>query len=253
MFKEAIVRRPCKAMTKGITQAGLGIPDYKLALQQHDQYIRALETCGLTITLVEADENFPDSVFIEDTAVLTRKFAIVTNPGPSSRKEEIVGVIPTLKAKFRTIEYIAAPGTLEGGDVMLAGNTFFVGKSDRTNSDGIRQFQKIVSKHGYQMVSVDMPQILHLKTGLSYLENNQILLTEDYTASTALNHFDKIITDSSEAYAANSLWVNEKVLVPAGFPSTRKKIEKAGYETLEVDVSEFRKLDGGLSCLSLRF
>jgi len=240
-------------MRKGITHAGLGMPNYKLALKQHDQYIRALETCGLKINLVEANEHFPDSVFIEDTAVLTREFAIVTNPGPSSRKEEVAGVVPTLKAKFRTIEYIAAPGTLEGGDVMLAGNTFFVGKSDRTNSDGIRQFQKIVSKHGYEMVTVDMPEILHLKTGLSYLENNQLLLTEDYTASAALYRFDKIITDSSEAYAANSLWVNEKVLVPNGFPSTRKKIEKAGYETLEVDVSEFRKLDGGLSCLSLRF
>jgi len=251
-FTKAIVRRPCENMLQGITSKDLGAPDYSLALKQHDQYIRTLESCGLEVIVLEKNNTFPDSVFIEDTAVLTKEFAIITNPSPKARKEEIVGVIPTLKHLYKTIEYIAAPGTLEGGDIMMIDNTFYIGKTARSNEEGIRQFSEIVKKHGYQAIVVEVANLLHLKTGIASLEHNNILVTSDLSNHPAFQKYNKILPNPDEAYAANSLNINEQILIPKGFKQTKTRIEKLGYQTIEIDTSEFRKLDGGLSCLSLR-
>ncbi|MBR5489696.1 MAG: N(G),N(G)-dimethylarginine dimethylaminohydrolase, partial [Oscillospiraceae bacterium] len=147
MFKNVIVRRPCRALTEGITSnPQLGKPDYEKALSQHDAYIAALRSCGVEVTVLPADERYPDSCFVEDPAVLTRRCAIITNPGAPSRngeKDEIVAAVKSFYAE-EDIEYIRAPGTLEGGDVMMVGDHFYVGRSARTNAEGIAQFIAIL-------------------------------------------------------------------------------------------------------------
>lgn len=253
MFSKAIVRKPCEEMIHGITSASLGKPDFWLALKQHEAYTDALRSCGLDVTVLEADPSFPDSTFVEDVALCTSRFAVLTNPGAPSRSGEREAMAPHLDSFFSVVEKIAFPGTLDAGDVMMVGEHFYIGISDRTNENGAAQLISILEKHGKTGEKVPLREMLHLKTGVSYLENNHMLVFGEFCRHKAFEAFNKIEVDEAESYAANSLWVNNKVLVPRGFPSTLNKIQEAGYHTLVLDVSEFRKLDGGLSCLSLRF
>ncbi len=256
MFKNVIVRRPCKAMVEGITSAPeLGKPDYGLALRQHDAYIEAMKSCGVEVTVLPPDESFPDSCFVEDPAVLTTKCAIITNPGASSRNMETGAMIPVIKQFYPEdkIESIKSPGTLEGGDVMMAGSHFYIGRSNRTNEEGIRQFIEILEKYGFTGSEVPLYKVLHLKTGVTYIENNNLLVSGEFIHKPDFAEFNKIIVPEEEAYGANCIWVNGTVIVPEGYPLVLEAVKKAGYETITVDTSEFRKLDGGLSCLSLRF
>ncbi len=252
-FKQAIVRRPCSNMVKGITSAELGFPSYDLALKQHDQYMSALNKCGLHIEILDADENFPDSTFIEDVALCTPKCAIITRPGADSRKGETKGIEKTLRRYYEKIESIATPGTIEAGDIMMVGDKYFIGISERTNIDGANQMIKILESYGYEGIKVPLKKMLHLKTGLSYLENNNLLISGEFLEDPLFDDFNKIPISHPEYYAANSLWINGTVIIPDGFPETKRKIRNADYEMIAVDVSEFQKLDGGLSCLSLRF
>lgn len=256
MFKNVIVRRPCKAMVEGITSAPqLGNPDYKLALKQHDNYIEALKKCGVEVTVLDACERFPDSCFVEDAAVITKKCAIITNPGAMSRNREAEMIVPAIKKFFSDdkIEYIVDPGTLDGGDVMMVGDHFYIGKSARTNKEGIRQFIAFLEKHGLTGSEVTLEKVLHLKTGVNYLENNNMLVSGEFETKAEFQKYNRIPIPSSESYAANCIWVNNKVIVPEGYPAVEKAVRGAGYEVLLVDTSEYKKLDGGLSCLSLRF
>lgn len=256
MFKNVIVRRPCKAMVEGITSAPeLGKPDHALALQQHDDYIAALKQCGVEVTVLPADERYPDSCFVEDPAVITRKCAIITNPGAESRNGEKDEIIGAVKKFFNDdqIEYIKAPGTLEGGDVMMVGDHFYVGRSARTNEEGIRQFIAILEKHGLTGSEVTLEEVLHLKTGVNYLENNNMLVSGEFVTKPEFEKYNRFEIPQEEAYAANCIWVNGTVIVPKGYPAVEKAVRDMGYEVILVDTSEYRKLDGGLSCLSLRF
>lgn len=256
MFKNVIVRKPAKSMVEGITSnPQLGKPDYEKAMQQHECYIEALKSCGVNVTVLPAMEEFPDSCFVEDTAVLTPNCAIISNPGADTRREESKYMVDTIKKFYREdqIEYITAPGTMEGGDVMMVGNHFYIGLSARTNEEGCRQFIAALEKHGHTGSIVPLTKVLHLKTGLAYLENNNLLVAGEFVEKEDFAKFNKIVITEDESYSANCIWVNNKVLVPAGYPTTKANIEKAGYEVIEVDTSEYRKIDGGLSCLSLRF
>lgn len=255
-FNNVIVRRPCRAVCDGITSAPeLGQPIYEKALAQHDKYIEALKKCGVEVTVLEADERYPDSCFVEDPALITRECAIITNPGAASRngeKKEIIGAVRKFFPEDR-IEYIKEPGTLEGGDVMMVGDTFYVGLSARTNAEGIKQLGEILNKYGMECVEVPLEKVLHLKTGVNYIENNNMLVSGEFITKPEFEKYNKIIIPEEEAYAANCIWVNDTVIVPEGYPAVLKAVQDAGYDTLVVDTSEFRKIDGGLSCLSLRF
>lgn len=255
MFKNVIVKTPCSKVTEGITTANLGKPDYQHALAQHQGYIDALKKCGVQVTLLSADEAYPDSCFVEDVAVVTEKCAIITNPGAPTRKGEIEAIGPVLKKFYdpAVIEHISAPGTLEGGDVMRVDNCFYVGASARTNKEGIRQFAEILAKYGFDCREVPLEKVLHLKTGVNYLADNVMLVSGEFVDKPCFASFKKIVIPEEESYAANCIYVNGTVLVPAGFPKTKEAIEQAGFPVLLVDTSEFRKIDGGLSCLSLRF
>ena len=256
MFHNVIVRRPCRALVEGITSnPQLGKPDYELALKQHDSYIEALKQCGVQVTVLPADERYPDSCFVEDPAVITRMCAIITNPGAPSRngeKDEIIGAVRSFFPEDK-IEYIRFPGTLEGGDVMMVGDHFYVGRSARTNEEGIRQFIAILEKHGLSGSEVTLEEVLHLKTGVNYLENGNMLVSGEFVTKPEFQQYNRVEIPQEEAYAANCIWVNGTVIVPAGFPAVKKAVEDLGYPVLLVDTSEYRMIDGGLSCLSVRF
>ncbi|MCR4673036.1 MAG: N(G),N(G)-dimethylarginine dimethylaminohydrolase [Lachnospiraceae bacterium] len=256
MFKNVIVRTPCPAVINGITSAPeLGKPNYEKALRQHEAYIEALKKCGVTVTVLPADDDFPDSCFVEDAAVITRCGTVITNPGASSRKGEQDRILPTIRSFFpeESIARIESPGTLEGGDVMMVGDRFYVGRSARTNAEGIRQFKAILAGWGLKGIEVPLKKVLHLKTGVNYIEQGNLLVSGEFIENPLFSDFHKILIPEEEAYAANCIWVNGTVIVPEGYPAVRQAIEKAGYPVLTVDTSEFRKIDGGLSCLSLRF
>jgi dimethylargininase len=240
-------------MVNGITTANLGAPDYHKALEQHSDYIKALKECGLQVTILTADENFPDSTFIEDTALMTPYCAIITNPGAPSRILETRSMLPVLREFYDKVEMIEAPGTIEAGDIMMVGKHFYIGLSQRTNPVGAEQMITILEKYNMTGSVVDLTEFLHLKTGLSYLENNHLLACGEFLNNAEFQQYNLLQVDSDEAYAANSVWINDTVLTPKGFSKTKRLIESAGYKVREVDVSEFQKLDGGLSCLSLRF
>jgi dimethylargininase len=253
MFTKAIVRKPGKSLVNGLTTAKLGIPDYNNALKQHANYIRALETAGLKVVVLEADENYPDSCFVEDVAVCTLESAILTNPGAQSRKGETSSMHAVLKKFYNTIHTIIEPATIEGGDVMFTEGTCYVGLSDRTNLAGAERLKSILKENGYSTVLVELDEVLHLKTALAYLGDGYLLATDDFAGNKLFSSFRTIRVPESELYAANCIRVNDYVIVPGGYPETRRLIQEAGFHTIEVDVSEFKKLDGGLSCLSLRF
>jgi dimethylargininase len=253
MFRNAIVCLPCNGIKDGLTTASLGKPDYFKALEQHSKYTEILRQTGLEVRILPEKELFPDSVFIEDIALCTPAFAVVTRPGAESRSEETRGIREVLEEFYSVIEEIRWPGTLEAGDVMMAGNNYFIGISNRTNSEGADQLIKILEKHEMRGSKVHLEKMLHLKSGVSYLDNNSLLVSGEFIDNKLFEGYTRIPVDKEESYAANSLWINGRVIVPEGFPGTRNKIEEAGFETIVLDVSEFRKIDGGLSCLSLRF
>jgi dimethylargininase len=252
-FTRAIVRTPCKALIHGLTTANLGLPDYEKALQQHAAYIQALEYCGLEVEVLPADERFPDSTFVEDVALCTPQCAIVTNPGAPSRTAERDLILASLSQYYEDIHVIQPPGNLEAGDVMVVGHHYYIGVSQRTNAAGAVQLIDCLNAYNMKGDVVPLQEVLHLKTGVSYLENNNLLVCGEFVDRPIFRAFNQIEVDADESYAANSLWINGTVLVPAGFPKTLKKIADLGYKTLELEMSEFEKVDGGLSCLSLRF
>jgi len=253
MFTKAIVRTPGKSMVDGLSTAGLGLPNYELALQQHAAYIAALKACGLEVTVLPADEAYPDSTFVEDVALLTPRCAIVTNPGAESRRGETAAIKPVLEDFYADIEEIREPGRVEAGDIMMVGEHFYIGLSERTNQVGAEQMIGFLEKYGMSGSVVTLSEMLHLKTGVVYLEHNNLLACGEFLKKPEFQQFNILEIDESESYAANCIWVNGTVLMPKGYPKARKMIADAGYPIIEVDVSEFKKLDGGLSCLSLRF
>ncbi|MFO7829850.1 MAG: arginine deiminase family protein [Bacteroidales bacterium] len=252
MFTKAIVRRPAETFANGITTSNLGKPNYNLALKQHDAYCDALIKCGLELTILEADPDYPDSCFVEDTAIVTKDFGIITRPGDQSRLGETEAIQEAL-SPLLPLHFIKEPGTVDGGDIMQVENNFYIGLSGRTNLPGAQQLSKILKAHHYDVFSIPVCNILHFKTGVNYLGDNNIILHKEFCSKDDLNAYHQIIVDTDEEYAANALRINDFVLIPAGFPKTKSAIEKLGYKTIAIEMSEFRKMDGGLSCLSLRF
>jgi dimethylargininase len=253
MFTRAIVRKPCKAMVKGLTTVNLGLPDYALACEQHQDYVAALQECGLLVTQLPALEDYPDSCFVEDIALLSKQVAIVTHPGAESRKGEVPHIAAVLKAFYPSPQYMSDKGHAEAGDIMMVGKHFYIGLSDRTNLAGATEIIDILNHHGLSGSTVKMNDMLHLKTGLSYIENDNLLAYGEMISSPNFDQYKRVAIDENEQYAANSVWINGTVLIPKGFPKTVKAVQGLGYKTREIAMSEFQKIDGGLSCLSLRF
>lgn len=253
IFKNAIVRKPCENLISGLTSADLGKPDYSKALVQHARYVQALQTCGVEVRVLNSDDAYPDSTFVEDVALLTPRCAIIMRPGAKTRRGETKGISPVIEEYYSNIEQIVAPGTLEAGDIMMVEDHYYIGLSTRTNVEGAEQLIQLLKQFDYTASIVNMQDMLHLKTGLAYLQNNVLLAFGEFLTKPEFRRFNIIEIPEEESYAANSIWVNGAVLIPAANPISKALIQTAGYKLIEVEVSEFRKLNGGLSCLSLRF
>ncbi|MEP6940680.1 MAG: arginine deiminase family protein [Rudaea sp.] len=256
MLTRAIVRPPAESFAAGLTTAGLGAPVLGLALEQHARYCATLERCGLDITALAADADFPDSTFVEDTAIVTADFAILTRPGAAARAGEVGRVAAALEAAFDRLHAIAAPGTVDGGDVCQADNHFFIGLSERTNEAGARQLSGLLMREGLTSSIVDMRGvggILHLKSAFTYLGDGRIVAIEAIAEHKALAPYEVVRVARGEGYAANLLRLNEFVVIAAGFPRLHEDLDGLAYAVETLDMSEFRKMDGALTCLSLRF
>lgn len=252
MFARAIVRAVPETISVGITAAELGKPDAEKAREQHRSYVAALEDCGVEVTVLEADDRYPDSVFVEDTAIVSDRCAIVTNPGAVQRKGEVQEVEATLANLYGDVERITDLGTVDGGDVLQVGDRFFVGLSKRTNRQGAEQLAAILQGYGFGVCFVELRRFLHLKTGIAHLGGDDLVVAGELVEKDEFRGFDKIVVPPEEEYGANCIRINDRVLVAAGYEAARRGISERGYEVTELEMSEFQKLDGGLSCLSLR-
>lgn len=252
MIKNVIVRSPSKNFANGITTSGLGKPNFELAQKQHENYINAFKRCGCNVIILDANEKYPDSTFIEDVAIVTEKCSIITKPGAASRRGEEIEVIEALKAFYESIEYLTDDACLDGGDILRVENHFYIGISKRTDLEGAKQLAEILDKYGYSSSTVPVEHILHLKTGVVYAGNNIFIATGEFIDNVVFKDFKIIKVDEDEAYAANCILVNGYLMIAKGFKKTKKSIIDAGFEIMEVDMSEFEKMDGGLTCLSLR-
>ncbi len=255
-FARAIVRAPSLNFAAGLTTVNLGAPDYERAVEQYKAYCAALERCGLSLIRLKSDARYPDSTFVEDTAVLTERGAILARPGAASRAGEVQGIKPLLAESYSELHSICEPGTLDGGDVCEAGRHFFIGLSERTNEAGAQQLTELLATFGYSASCVDirgMKNILHLKSGLAYLGDKRLVVIEPLANREEFLGYELVRVNAREQYAANCVRLNGRVLVAAGHPDFENALQRLGYQTLALEMSEFQKMEGGLSCLSLRF
>ena len=259
-FTRAIVRLPAKTFAAGLSSAGEGAPDLGRALDQHAQYVQALRDCGLEVTSLEPEDGYPDSTFVEDTAVMTERGAIVMRPGAPSREGEVTSMRRCLRNFYPELPAIEGPGTVDGGDICEADGHYLIGVSARTNESGAGQLERHLHRWGHTSSIIDIrgnAALLHLKSGIAYLGEGlwvvQDGIERELQSQPGITVREVITVAPDEAYAANCVRVNDAVLVAAGYPLASAAIEARGRRVVPLEVSEFRKMDGGLSCLSLRF
>jgi dimethylargininase len=235
-----------------LTHVGRVAIDPEKASAQHADYERALERLGCSVRRLPAGADMPDSVFIEDTAVVLDEIAVITWPGAESRRSEILAVAAVL-GTYRTLTRIEPPGTLDGGDVMLAGRTIFIGASGRSNHAGIEQMTRMVAPFGYRVHPVVVRRCLHLKSAVTALSDETLLINRSWIDPDAVRGFGLLDVDPAEPSAANIVRVRSRLLYSEGFPRTRERLERRGFDVITVDVSELAKAEGAVTCCSLIF
>ena len=221
--------------------------DFVRAVAQHDAYEAALVRMGCRIERLPDTPELPDSVFVEDTAVVLDDLAIVTRPGAESRRPEIDTVVPLLR-QWRPVATIDAPGTLDGGDVLVTPGRIFVGLSSRTNEDGAKQLATFGAPHGFATTCLRVSGCLHLKSAVTLAANDTLVLNPDWIEPAAFPEFRVLPIDPTEPFAANVLRIGDRVLCAAEHPRTRERLEGAGISTLTVEADELAKAEGGLTC-----
>ena len=224
--------------------------DVALAKIQHVEYCRALQKLGLSLTWIRGDNALPDSCFVEDTAVVFGEKAVICNMRAKSRANE-VGEVAKVMGELKDTYRIKPPGTIDGGDVLIVEDRVFVGISARTNLHAISQLKKILENSRMNLVPVKVRKVLHLKSACTYLGNEVVILSRGCFDTNVLHGLGKIFVPRGEGYAADCLAVNETVLMAKGYAETRKLVEKEGFQVEELEISEFRKGDGALTCLSI--
>lgn len=253
-FSHAITRLPGNSITDGLREVDTGAPDLARFRAHHDAYIAALKSTGATVVELPALEAYPDSVFIEDAALCLAEGAIVLRPGAPSRLGEAAAIAPTLRALYTSVLTIDGPGYVDGGDILTTEREILIGQSARTDSAGIAELADLVAPWGYRVREVETPPgVLHFKTDCALLDETTILATERLAASGCFGGYTVLHTAPGEEAAANCIRFNDRVIAPAGFPQTAERLRAAGYAVTEIPNTEAAKLDGGMSCLSLRF
>jgi len=252
-FTHAVTRAPGASVTRGLRDTDTGAPDLARFQAHHAAYIAALRSTGAEVTELNALEGFPDGVFVEDTALCLAEGAIILRPGAPSRLGEVVAMAPALARCYGGVLQITQ-GFIEGGDILTTEREILVGRSARTDAPGIAELTRLVAPWGYRVRELQTPPgVLHFKTDCSLLDEETILATPRLAATGCFDGYRVILTVEGEEAAANSIRFNDLVLVPAGFPATAESLAKAGYDLCEIPNTEAAKLDGGMSCLSLRF
>jgi len=247
----AITRKVSPTITRcELTHLQRELIDVSRALAQHEAYEQALADLGCRVVSLAAEPGLPDSVFIEDTAVVLDQLAVVMRPGAASRRAETPAVARVL-AEYRPIATIEAPGTLDGGDVLRVGRRVFVGLSVRSNREGIEQLRTLLSPHGYEVEALLVTGCLHLKSAVTQVASEVILLNPEWVNPAAFDRYKRIELDPSEPYAANGLLIGDAVLYPTAFPRTAARLDGAGIRLVPVDVSELAKAEGAVTCCSL--
>lgn len=254
-FSHAITRKPAASIIAGLRAVDIGTPDLALMQAHHADYIAALKSTGAQVIELDALADYPDSVFVEDTALCLPHGAVVMRPGAPSRLGEAAEMAPHLAALYRQVVTISGSDSyIEGGDILTTEREILVGRSARTNAAGIAELARLVAPWGHRLREVFTPPgVLHFKTDCSLLDGETVLSTERLAASGCFEGYRVIHTAAGEEACANAIRFNDLVLMPAGFPATRDKLVAAGYAIREIGNSECAKLDGGMSCLSLRF
>ena len=248
----------CRAVSPAIADCELSFIgrepiNVTLAHLQHMGYIAGLQALGADVFELPAEPDLPDSVFVEDTVLLFDELAVMTRPGAPSRRGEVASIEAFFKTRRDIIEHIVAPGTIDGGDVLRIGKRVFVGLSARSNQAAIDQLRAIVSAYGYTVTAVRTRGCLHLKSAVTALDNETVLINPDWTDAADFGDYRQIRIDETEEHAANVVRVGAAILMPANFPKTRARIEAAGFAVHVVDVSELQKAEGAVTCCSVLF
>jgi dimethylargininase len=254
-FTHAIARRPAASITRGLRAVDTGNPDLSVMQAHHADYVAALRSTGASVLELDPIEAYPDSVFVEDTALCLPEGAVIMRPGAPSRLGEAAEMMPHLEALYGQVLRIKGKESfIEGGDILMTETEILVGRSARTNAAGISELAALVAPWGQSVREVTTPPgVLHFKTDCSLLDEETVLSTERLAASGCFDGYRVIHTMPGEEACANAIRFNGLVIMPAGFPATHDRLDKAGYRVVEVGNSECAKLDGGMSCLSLRF
>lgn len=254
-FTHAITRRPAASIIRGLRAVDIGTPDLALMEAHHAAYVATLRETGATVIELPPLDAYPDSVFVEDTALCLPQGAVVMRPGAPSRLGEAAEMAPHLRALYSEVVAITGPEAhIEGGDILVTEAEILVGRSARTNAAGIAELARLVAPWGHKLREVHTPPgVLHFKTDCSLLDAGTILSTTRLSASGCFTGYKIIDVPEGEEAAANTIRFNDLVLIPAGFPKTRDRLDAAGFQVREIGNSECAKLDGGMSCLSLRF
>ena len=226
--------------------------DLSKAREQHRAYEQTLQSLGARVISLPAEPDLPDSMFVEDPAIVLDELAVILSLGTASRRPEAASLAQALSA-FRKLEYVKAPGSLEGGDVLRIDRKVFVGVTRRTNTEGIRQLSEILGPHHYEIIPVDVSGCLHLKSAVTYLGRNTLLANRAWFDVSPFAGFEWIDVAPAEPHAANALALNGSVIFPASFPQTRARLESRGFSILPIDISELQKAESGLTCSSLLF
>jgi len=226
--------------------------DLAKAEAQHRAYQQLLGKCGARVISLPAEPALPDSMFVEDPAIVLPELAVIFPLGTESRRAEAASIAQAL-SKFRKLAYLTLPGTAEGGDILQVGRRIFAGLSSRTNTEGIRQLAAILATHGYEVISVEVTGCLHLKSAVTYLGRNTLLANRAWFDTKPFAGFEWIDVDPQEAHAANALSIHDTVIFPASFPRTAARLERAGFHVTPLNISELQKAESGLTCSSLCF
>lgn len=253
-FTHALCRLPATSVTEGLRAADQGDPDPLTFAAEHAAYVSALRAAGCEVTLLAADETYPDSVFIEDPALVLNGTAIVLRPGAQTRIGEAAALRPALVTAMNDVVDLQTDGYVDGGDILCTDDRVLLGLSARTTQQGAEDLRPIVENLGYTLEILQTPpEILHFKTESSLLDAQTVLATPALTASGAFKGLNVIETVTGEEAAANAIRVNEHVFLSAGHPRTAEKLDAAGYSVKVLNTSQAALVDGGLSCMSLRY
>lgn len=253
-FTRAITRMPSDSVVNGLRAEDIGTPDFGQLFVAHADYILALKRADVEVTELDPADDFPDAVFVEDTTLCLPQGAVLLRPAAPSRAGEVAQIAAAVRAHFDTVSELEGPGHVEGGDILFTGREVLVGRSARTDAAGIEELRKIVTQWGHTLREIAVPDgVLHFKTDCSLLDAETVLSTKRLADSGCFDGYRVLHAAEGEEAAANAIRVNDVVIFPADFPRTAEMLQSEGYQLIEVDNSQFAKLDGGMSCLSLRF